>query len=154
MGCRMEAGGALSSWFATWSADVITTSRIRENGRTSFEMTTNHRCGHVVVGFGEKVFFQHSKHKNHDYRKENGVFLGVNDRNNTYLVGTPEGIYASPQVVRMLDDSAYDMVLLEQIKVRYYNSISEGVQQPSAIVADRSVGGVPRADPNPVVPSG
>ena len=77
MQSKCVQGWALSTWFATWSAEVINTFRVRESGRTSYELMTGHQCKHVIVGFGGKVFFQHTKGNKDEYRKDIGVFLGV-----------------------------------------------------------------------------
>ena len=42
--------------------------------------------------------------------------MGMLDRCNTYLVGTSEVIYASPQIVKFQDDQAYDAKLIDDIK--------------------------------------
>ena len=73
MQSTLVQGSALSTWLATWSAEVINKFRVRESGRTSYELMTGHRCKHVIVGFGEKVFFQHTKSNKDEYRKEVGV---------------------------------------------------------------------------------
>ena len=56
----------------------------------------------------------------------------VNDRNNTYVVGTEDGVFASPQVVTMPDDAACDPELLKKVKVRHRDFISDGVKPPPA----------------------
>ena len=47
-------GRILSTWLVTWAADVINNYRLQSNGRTAYDLTTQHKCKHVVVGFGEK----------------------------------------------------------------------------------------------------
>ena len=47
------------------------------------------------------------------------MFLGMIDRSNTYLVGTSEGIYASPHIMKFQDDQAYDANLIDDIKERF-----------------------------------
>ena len=108
IGEGIPQGGALSSWLVTWSADVINKYRVQANGRTAFEMMTQHKCRHISIGFGEKVWFQHTKNTKEEFRKQIGIFVGVNDRCQTYLVGTADGVYASPNVVRVTDAEAYD----------------------------------------------
>ena len=147
----LPKNGALSSWLVTWAADVINKYRIQANGRTAFEMMTQHRCKHLSIGFGEKVFFQHTQAGKDEYRKEVGVFLGVNDRCQTYLVGTSDGIYASSNAVRVGDEEAYDMILLKDITVKYYSYISEGVSPPPCVVIARSHTAARNPDLEPVV---
>ena len=47
-------------------------------------MTTQHKCKHVVVGFGEKVHFQHTQVDKNQYKKDVGMFLGMIERCNAY----------------------------------------------------------------------
>ena len=150
---KMKEGSALSTWLVTWSAEVINKYRIQPSGRTAYEQMTGHRCKHAVVGFGEKVFFQHTEARKDDYRKDVGVFLGVGDRDSTYLVGTKDGVYASPQVIRMVDDDSYDVDLLRQIEVRYYDYINDGVKAPPVVIA-RGVGCRPNPDTAPIPAAG
>ena len=74
-------------------------------------MMTLNCCKHLSIGFAEKVYFQYTKSNKDYYRKDVGIFLGVNDRCQTYLVGTRDGVYASSTVVRMRDDEAYDTTI-------------------------------------------
>ena len=75
MDTKLNEGSALSTWLVTWSAEVINKFRIQPSGRASYELMTSHRCNHIIVGFGEKVFFQHVEARKDDYKKEVGVFL-------------------------------------------------------------------------------
>ena len=122
-------GSPLSTWLVTWAADVINKFRVQDNGRTAYELTTQHNCKHMVVGVSEKVHFQHTRVDKNQYKKDVGMFLGMIDLNNTYLVGTSEGIYASPHVMKFPDDQAYDANLIDDIKEKFFDYLSGGVQQ-------------------------
>ena len=80
------------------AAHVINKFRVQDNGRTA-ELTTRHTCKDIVIGFAEKVHFQHSQVDKNQYKKDVGMFLGMIDRCNTNSVGTSEGIYASPLIM-------------------------------------------------------
>ena len=99
-------GSPLSTWLVTWSADVSNKFRVEGSGRTAYELTTQHNCKHVVVGFGENVHFQHTQVDKNQYKKDVGMFLGMIERCNTYLTGTSEGICASPHIMKFQDDRA------------------------------------------------
>ena len=43
----------LSTWLVTWAADVINIFRVQDNGRTAFELMTQQKCKHDIVGFAE-----------------------------------------------------------------------------------------------------
>ena len=58
--------------------------------------------------------------------------VGMIYRSNTYLVGTSEGIYATPHIMKFQDDQAYDANLVDDIKERFYDYLKGGVQAPPA----------------------
>ena len=58
------------------------------------------------------MHFQQTKIGKDEYRKEIGIFVGVNDRCQTYLIDTRDGVYASANAVRVSDDEAYDVMLI------------------------------------------
>ena len=126
-------GSPLSTWLATWAADMINKYRAQSNVRKAYELTTQHKCKHVVVGFGEKVHFQHIQVDKNQYKKDVGMFLGV-ERCNTYLIGTSEGIYASPHIMKFQDDQAYVPSLIGDIKDRFYDYLKGGVKAPPATI--------------------
>ena len=80
-----------------------------------------------------------------------GLFLGVSDRCQTYLVGTPDGVYAMSTVVRMRDDEAYDVTLARDFAVKYYDYIDNGVKPPPSIVMARIHLAARNPDSAPVV---
>ena len=76
MGKKLDEGSALSAWLVAWAAEVINKYRVQPNARTAYESMTNHKCNQFVVGFGEKVFFQHTEARKDDYRRDIGICLG------------------------------------------------------------------------------
>ena len=68
------------------------------------------------------------------YKKDTGIFVGVMERSNSFLVATQDGICASAHVMRLPDDQAYDTEMLSQIKVSMYEYLHGGVLQPPALV--------------------
>ena len=107
---------------------------------------TQHRCRHKVAAFGEKVYFQHTLVKKDDYRKDVGVFLGMMDRSNTYLVANEDGVFASPNIMGFPDEQAFDLELINKVKVTMYEYIREGVTVPPRAQAVRF--DVPPANPD------
>ena len=77
------------------------------------------------------------------------------DRYNTYLVGTSEGIYASPHIMKFQDDQAYDAHLIDDTKEKFYNYLRGGVRAPlAAIVPLRSALIPANPDTSPVPVAG
>ena len=138
MKVKMEKNGVLSSWLSSWAAEVLNRYKVQDSGRTAYEMITSHKCKMAVVGFGEKVWFQHAVRNKDDYKKELGVFLGVMDRSTTYLVGTRDGIYGSSHIMALPDNEAYDPEIAAEVGVRFHEFLQSGVSQPPAVIAARS----------------
>ena len=132
---KLPRDGALTSWLVSWSAEVINRYRVRSNGRTSFEMATLHRARHKVVAFAEKVYFQHSHVGKEDDRKDVGIFVGMMDRSNTYIVANSEGIYGSPNIAPFPDEQAFDLELALSVGVTHHEYLDGGVRAPPGIRA-------------------
>ena len=114
---KIPGGCALSKWLVTWAAEVINKYRLKDCGRTSYELMTQHKCKSISIGIGEKVMFQHPLVGKGDYRKAVGIFLGISDRSQLYLVGNKDGLFASPNVAPLTDDEAYDPELAREKNV-------------------------------------
>ena len=77
MKMKLDECGALSSWLTTWASEVLNKYKVQENGRTAYEMMTQHKCKHLIVGFGERVDFQHTATSKSGYKKDTGIFSGL-----------------------------------------------------------------------------
>ena len=89
---------------------------------------------HIVIGFAEKYHFQHTQVDKSQYKKHVGMFLGMIDRCKTYWLGTSEGIYASPHLMKLQDDQAYDPNLFDDIMDKFYDYLMGGVRAPPAAI--------------------
>ena len=58
LGAKIDNNSALVEWMIVWLADILSKYTSHENGRTFYEMATQHVVKHKVVGFAEKVHFQ------------------------------------------------------------------------------------------------
>ena len=58
LGEKIENHSAIMEWMIVWVADFLSKYVVHENGRTKYEMTTQHLVKHKVIGFAEKVHFQ------------------------------------------------------------------------------------------------
>ena len=75
MKTKVEASSALSTWLVSYAAEFLNKFKVQENGRTAYEMMTQHKCKHAVVAFGETVHFQHTKTGKDQYREDMGIFV-------------------------------------------------------------------------------
>ena len=92
-----------ATWLTTWASGVINKFHVHADGRTSYELMTGHRCNHLIIGFGEKIWFKLAKGDKHDYDTDwdEGYFLGVVTHTTKMQVGNAEGIYQCTTVRRL-----------------------------------------------------
>lgn len=57
IGKRIPPTHAMVPWLVNWAGEVIHKYKLRDDGRTAYEMMTKHRVKHLVIGFGEKIQF-------------------------------------------------------------------------------------------------
>ena len=58
LGATIGNNSSLVDWLIARTADIVSKYTVYENGRTSYEMATQHVVKHKVIGFVEKVHFQ------------------------------------------------------------------------------------------------
>ena len=128
---KLESGSANSTWLISWAAEVLNKFKIQECGRTAFERLTSHRCTHAIVGFGEVVDFQHTATTKDDYKKDTGIFVGMDDRCNTFLIATKEGVYGSSSIMRLPEDQEYDSERATDVRIKYADYLRERCTGPT-----------------------
>ena len=130
LGEKIKKGTALMSWLVSFTSEVLSKYKVHTNGRTTYEMTTGHRCKMLVCGFGEKVHFKISTEKTRrnkmDTEWDVGYFVGLSPRTTEYLIATEMGIISCATMRRMPDEMAYDKKCLEIVKVGYRDYVCEG----------------------------
>ena len=129
---KLESHHPLRQWLATWAGEAILKYKVQQNGRTSYEMMTGHRCKHFVVAFGEKVAFKMNSLKTgHDKAEttwSEGYFLGVISRTTEYLIGTADGVIKCAHLKRLPKERAYDPACLDEVKCTVYEYIKDGAK--------------------------
>ena len=53
LGTKIDNSSALMERLIVWTADILTKYAIHPNGRTSYEMYSQHACKHLIMSFGE-----------------------------------------------------------------------------------------------------
>ena len=109
---------------------MISKYSVKENGRTTYEMITQHTVKHKVVGFAEKVDYimkiPHEKRNACNTEKSGtGYVVGIVNRNTQYLVATCDGLITCSTVKRYPDDQAYDKKCKVIVTVKYTDYIRE-----------------------------
>ena len=154
IGEKLENASAIIEWMIVWVADIISKYAIQENGRTTYEMTTQHTVKHKIVGFAERV---HYRFKIQDSKKDKtsnsdsgiGYFVGIVNRNTQYLVATKEGIVTCSTISRMPDEESYSRECIDHVKTKYTEYIKDGAKSgPVARYVTIPATVIP--DPNPI----
>ena len=154
LGTKLENKSVLIEWLIVWTADILTKYAIHPNGRTSYEMYSQHACKHMVLGFGEKVNFQYKvQHSERDALSNSksgvGYFIGIVNRNTSYLISTLEGIVAVSTIGRLSDDLCYDRACLTEVTIKYSDYVHGGAR--TAPVALKAIpASAPVVDANPI----
>ena len=137
----------------TWTTEVINKYRVNSAGRTSYESMTGHKCNHLVVGFGEKVWYKLAKSTKHDFETDwnEGYFVGIITHTTEYLVINKAGVFKCPTIRRLPDDVAYDAAILDDVTITYAEYFKGGASTTRPTVVQ---GGVPQRNPdeNPMEP--
>ena len=119
---KLDNNSARVEWIIVWTADIPSKYTVHENGRTSYEMTTQHVVKHKVIGFVEKVHFQlkiqrEKRNACSDEKSGIGWFVGIVNRKTEYLIATTDGIISCSTVRRLPDNEAYDKKCIDDIIV-------------------------------------
>ena len=62
-GAKIRKGSSMMSWSVAFTSEVLGKYKVHADGRTTYEMTTGHRCGLPACGLGEKVGFSTTTYK-------------------------------------------------------------------------------------------
>ena len=154
IGKKIPVDNPVATWLTTWTSEVMNKFQIQESGRTTYELMTGHRCKHLVIGFGEKVWFRLARGDKHDFDTDwdEGYFLGVITHTTDLLIGNSAGVFKCATVRRLPEAQAYDPKILDDINVTYSEYCKNGASTTkSAVVHGTSRGGVP--DPDPIRPA-
>ena len=137
-----------------WVADILSKYVVHDNGRTTYELITQHTAKHKVIGFAEKVHFQLKipvSKRNACSNEKSGVgdLLGIVNRNTEYLIATENGIVACTIVRRMQDSEAYDSACKNVVSAKYTDFVRGGPRTwPIAVHVPASV--LMNPDPSPI----
>ena len=107
-------------WMVRHAGHLITRFRVRENGRTSFQMMKGRRSNSKLVPFGETVLFKipktEKKTGDSEDRWEQCIWVGFIIRSGEHLVATKMGVFKVSTVMRRLPDKRWSADLIKAIK--------------------------------------
>ena len=91
-----------------------------------------HWVKHKVVGFGENVQFKNATDKQdldkYDGEWDEGYFVGVASRSSEYLVVKGDQILKCPTISRKVDEEAWNIKCMEDIKAKYFDYVKKGAK--------------------------
>ena len=106
-------------WLVRHAGHLITRCRVRENGRTSYQMMKGRRSNAKLVPFGEVVLFKIPKtqHKvgSFEDRWETGVWIGFIMRTGEHVVATSKGAFRVATVMRRAADKRWSADMVRQM---------------------------------------
>ncbi len=119
IGEKINLEHPLVPWLVRHAAHIITRCRVREDGRTAYQLMKGRRCNAKLVPFAETVLFKIPKtqHRVGDFedRWERGVWLGFIMKTGEHLVGTARGVFRVSTVMRRASDKRWSAQLLRNI---------------------------------------
>ena len=120
IGERISLDHPLVPWMVRHAGHTITRCRIRENGRTAYQIMKGRRSTAKLVPFAEAVLFKTPKTKqmpgDFEDRWETGVWVGFVMRSGEHLVATSRGVFRVSTVMRRTADKRWSAELLRNIK--------------------------------------
>ena len=139
IGARVDNHNAVIKRHIVRTTDILSKYAVRDNGRTSYEMSTLHTVKHRVIGFAEKVCFQckiQSDKRNACTNEKRGVgwFVGIANKNTEYLIATKDGTISCSTVRRLLENEACDKKCIQEVDTKYTDYMSTGFRKATIAV--------------------
>ena len=110
----------LMAWVIQYAAQLINLTVVSADGRTAWNKITGRKeFPRPLIPWGEKVLWIPGGGKAKpgiEPKWLEGIFVGLVDLSNEYLVGTPEGIFKTASMKRMTKEGARDPVLFSAVQ--------------------------------------
>ena len=116
---KIKLDNPVVPWLVRHAGHLITKCRVRENGRTSYQMMKGRRSNAKLVPFGETVLFKIPKTQykigSFEDRWEQGIWVGFVMRSGEHLVATEKGVFKVSTVLRRAADKRWSAELIGKI---------------------------------------
>ena len=120
IGVKIELSHPIVPWMVRHASHLINVTRVRENGRTAYQLMKGRKCAAKLVPFGETVLFKVPKTSarlgGFEDRWESGCWIGFIIRSGEHLVGTADGVYKVSTVMRRAAGSRWSAENVGAIK--------------------------------------
>ena len=137
---RIDGHNPIIPWIVTHAAATISRFRVGDGGKTPIERIRGRKCIRAQIEFGECVMFLHPGTEGNDkadYRWGEGVYIGIRNRSEEYLIGTKEGVTKVRTVKRRATkEEQWNQDMFKSIRGTPWEPIPgrEGVELRSRIV--------------------
>ena len=119
VGEKIHLTNPIVPWMVRHAAHVITRCRVRENGRTSYQLMKGRRSNAKLVPFAEAVLFKIPKTASRigsfEDRWEAGIWVGFVMRSGEHLVATRKGVFKVSTVIRRPPDKRWSAKMIGEI---------------------------------------
>ena len=120
IGERVTLESPVVPWMVRHAAHIINVTRVREDGRTAYQLMKGRRCAAKLVPFAETVLFKIPKTGTRvgafEDRWETGCWLGFIMRSGEHLVGTATGVFKVSAVMRRTADKRWSADIVNRVK--------------------------------------
>ena len=119
IGSKVHLDNPAVPWIIRHAGHLINLCRVRDNGRTAFQLMKGRRTNAKLVPFGESVLFKipktdHRVGKFED-RWEAGCWVGFLTRTGEHLVATGKGVFKVSTVMRRPIDKRWSPTMVSEI---------------------------------------
>ena len=119
VGSRINLSDPIVPLLVRHAAHIINVSRVRDNGRTAWQLMKGRRSRTPLLPFGEVVMFKipttNRRIGSFEDRWEKGIWAGVESRSGEHLVATTEGIFKVSTIKRRPADQRWSSEMLQNI---------------------------------------
>ena len=116
---KVKLDSPVVPWLVRHAGHLITKCRVRENGRTSYQLMKGRRSNAKLVPFGETVLFKIPKTQykigSFEDRWERGIWVGFVMRSGEHLIATEKGVFKVTTVLRRVADKRWSADLVIKI---------------------------------------
>ncbi|CAE7327609.1 unnamed protein product [Symbiodinium sp. CCMP2592] len=123
---KVEGDKHVYAWVMRHAGFLMNRFAVGVRGDTSFEIMNGRRYKAKLVPFGEQVIFHRPTKHRGELQWTKGIFLGINDRNNAFILGTSEGAVESRSIRRLPVEQQWDAAAVLGMKGLPWNYQGQG----------------------------
>ena len=130
LGIKITLDNPIVPWMIRHVGHILTFCRVRDHGRTAYNVTKGRKITCKLVPFGERVLFKIPKTNklpgDFQDRWESGIWLGFMMRSGEHLVSADDGVHKVCTVRRVDPSTRWSVELVNGIKALRRSPFREG----------------------------